>query len=231
MKFHPPHRLAFTLIELLVVVAIIGILASLLFPALKQAVEKAKQIRCSNNLGQCGLAMGSYAMDYNDFIVLYLYKNPGGNYYKGGSARWLEIYNGTWDVEYLKNKEVTLCPSWAPYNYDFTGYTYGARYMFPTTSADMYPPGYTSDSNIVKTSKVQEPTSHLLLGDSYSSKYQKQIYILKASPASTDTGLHLRHSMQGNILSLDQHVEGVDRGRARAFGMTAGFLNNDYLQF
>lgn len=61
-------RRAFTLIELLVVVAIIAILAALLFPVFSQAREAARKTQCTSNLRQFGAAWTMYLGDNDDLM-------------------------------------------------------------------------------------------------------------------------------------------------------------------
>ena len=70
IRFYVSYKrpLGFTLIELLVVISVLTLFMSLLLPSLRKAKDHAKLLVCASNLHSVGLAIHTYAIDYNDTI-------------------------------------------------------------------------------------------------------------------------------------------------------------------
>lgn len=66
---HALARGGMTLVELLVIVAIIGLLAALLLPAIQAARESSWRAECQNNLRQIGVALQAYHASHDQFPV------------------------------------------------------------------------------------------------------------------------------------------------------------------
>lgn len=101
-------RQGFTLVELLVVIAIIGILASMLLPALARGPERAKETQCVSNLRQVGVAARLFWDDHHQGRIQPV---------KGGrdpSNVCLATNHGYASERplypYLRNSEVYRCP-------------------------------------------------------------------------------------------------------------------------
>lgn len=195
-------RQAFTLIELLVVVAIVAILAAILFPVFAQARESARKTGCVSNIRQLGIAFRLYTADYDETLP------PAGYFFRGaqgltnpdnfGAFRW------PWLVfPYVKSMPVFFCPSdatsysdsrsgnYRDSNGPFYGYLWGLLpnygynwwYLAPDpTSSD--PARARADlSQGVSLGAIQSPAETVLLADS--------IWTPQKEPQTTVLGYYL----------------------------------------
>jgi prepilin-type N-terminal cleavage/methylation domain-containing protein/prepilin-type processing-associated H-X9-DG protein len=184
----------FTLIEMLVVIAVIGILASLLLPALSRAKNSAHSAVCKSNLRQWGLGLRMYVDDYGGYPL----DRVGGAARFRDYRRWhqrLEDYTGAtwprWNVAaggYEPQRDVAVCPAlrrlqlhqeqpnvdfeaWGHYGYNGRGIDghNGVRHVnFGLIEGDPAPDMHTlfPPDATLKEGQVVNPSDMIAIGDS-----------------------------------------------------------------
>ena len=108
-------RSGFTLIELLVVLAIVGLLASLLLPAISRAKAKAQSAACQHNLRHIGLGLRLYVDDYQayPFHLQYIVESAGRSSATGTYLPWYECLYSYTVVSWTS--PLFRCPSYRGY--------------------------------------------------------------------------------------------------------------------
>ena len=111
MNSTPRHftRQGFTLVGLLVIIAVLGILAAMLIPALVRAKGKSKRIQCVSNLKQDGLAFRIWEGDNGDKYPMAVSTN------KNGSMEYAEGGNTFHHFQVMSNElstpKILVCPA------------------------------------------------------------------------------------------------------------------------
>ena len=85
------RRAGFTLLELLIVIAIIGILAGMIFPAIGYVREKTRKDECLNNLRQWGVAMQGYLDEHRGVFPSYGCETAGGTPNLDDATAWYNV--------------------------------------------------------------------------------------------------------------------------------------------
>lgn len=99
MNAPSPKTKAFTLIEILVVIAIMTILAAILFPAFGRARENARRASCQSNLKQIGIAAMQYLQDNDEHYMV-------ADHEATPPYAWFQPLQ-----PYIKSEQVFKCPS------------------------------------------------------------------------------------------------------------------------
>ena len=126
-------RSGFTLIEILVVIAIIAILAAILFPVFARARENARRSSCQSNLKQIGLAFAQYTQDYDE-------RYPGAYNFNASAAPVL-----SWDKAIEAYAGITVAQGASPLIFKCPSDTTVSNFaVLPTRSYSMPRPNGTS---------------------------------------------------------------------------------------
>ncbi len=150
----PKGRSGFSLIELLVVIAILGMLISLLLPAVQAAREAARRMNCGSNLREIGLGTQLHVSYYGYYPQAY-------DSSSGTALRWMDLLK-----PYIsKGCSVWRCPSdpvqkTYPYDPEIT-LSYGLNLWRI--------PGYTDKAHYfwyrVRRETIRSTSSLILVGD------------------------------------------------------------------
>lgn len=215
------RRRGFTLIELLIVIAIIAILAAILFPVFAKARENARRASCQSNLKQIGLGITMYAQDYDERLPMQSDNGVGGatsiiNFADptvGQSPNSLNVYYAIYP--YTRSWQILTCPSAtpgaAPYNPYQPNSNSAASYSVNGVFFDSNNAGGGVSSSRMPLSAINQPSSRIFLQE------RNSVYNFEASYPDSAGGGQFRewmystfsnnHFSGGNLLYADGHVK------------------------
>jgi prepilin-type N-terminal cleavage/methylation domain-containing protein/prepilin-type processing-associated H-X9-DG protein len=189
------RRSAFTLIELLVVVAIVSVLAAILFPAFGRARENARRSSCASNFRQIGLGVMQYAQDYDETLPPFSY-NAHYGYEGADGARWADLV-----FPYLKSLQVFDCPSATAKMATFPG---GKFFDAGTYTCSMVTPSTEEPIGVAgrKLAEIEETVNTLMLVE------DGRLDTSNGLPPNPETRARLVPLLGEPIAKLAQRIDG-----------------------
>jgi prepilin-type N-terminal cleavage/methylation domain-containing protein len=211
----------FTLIELLVVVAVIAILAALLFPALGKAKALTYRAVCVNNLRQIHLTMSNYQNDYDG---VYCPRDHSLNGYTSHSWNCCLEYSGYFVGGRKKNKftnwyycldpsvPVLKCPAERNKYDQVTNGWHSTHYALSSAAVSDKDPNNHSEgyTYVCRSDKLKFPTSEVYLFGCCTSWHTGELRPQGGTLFSYQTeirfyGRHGRDTAQ--VIYVDGHAE------------------------
>lgn len=205
----------FTLVELLTVIAIIAVLAAILFPVFSRARESARRTTCLSHLQQIGNAAGIYSNDYNGFIVPWsvTHQGWGGGYPVPSPQNAPAAGIVTWDISlesYIRNVDMVKCPS-NPFGTDKRAYAI-ANYTQRPVAANAWIGGY-KDAIPAPTKTVLLYEKGANLPGSWGDALGQNVYQSHSSEGRAGYSEKMFHTDGKNFLFLDGHARYFPAGQ------------------
>lgn len=209
---HYMFRRGFTLVELLVVITIIGVLISLLLPAVHAARVTARQLDCSSRLRQIGVGFHLFAEQHSGKIprstmTAAMHNEQTWSYAIRPYLEGETIVAG--NLEGSRISKMFRCPD--DIRTDERLWSYGKNVWFELESADIADALGTAEKVYPRIDDIPSTSMTILAGEigksgSMPDHVMANYWYLGVDPATEVT--QTRHGTNANYLWVDGHVSG-----------------------